>query len=639
MAEFKVESKNKVEIEKKPRVYFTCHPQDFDHYFKKICEDIFATHDCAIYYTPNMEETIAKADLPSDLGRSNLLVVPVTYGLLTKPSRAMNVDIPYALSSGLPVLPIMVEPNLDALYAHSDKFDKIQYLRCCSTDTTEIPYAEKLKKYLESILIGDELAKRIRTAFDAHIFLSYRKKDRRYANELMRLIHSNPECRSIAIWFDEFLTPGESFKESIETMLNDCNLFTLLVTPRLLEKVIDERGKEQDNYVLAVELPMARKNREEKGTDIFAVEMEHTEKAALSAIQIEDYVNCRDAAFRSRLLESVTRIAAEPSDAPAHNYLIGLAYRDGIDVEVNRQQALELITSAAKANLPEAMLELSYMYQKGIGVTVNCSKALEWMQQLMEYEKTKHGENHAETLVCLYAMASIYADAGDFQKACEVSEKTYKLRHKALGEENPDTLSSLSQLAAICLKTGEYLQAQNLAEKLYHLRCAILGKKHPDTLGSLNNLAHCYENLQNYTKAIELEEAAYKLSCELLGEEHPDTLTALNSLGYFYQNTDKDAAFKLGEKAYRLRCKVLGEDHPATLRSLHNLSAAYGLLGDSVNALKAEERAYRRSLATQGPNHPNTSLFRACLSGRYLIAGDFENAQKVFEEGKKLEKK
>ena len=207
----------------------------------------------------------------------------------------------------------------------------------------------------------------------------------------MRLIHSNPECRSIAIWFDEFLTPGESFKESIETMLNDCNLFTLLVTPRLLEKVIDERGKEQDNYVLAVELPMARKNREEKGTDIFAVEMEHTEKAALSAIQIEDYVNCRDAAFRSRLLESVTRIAAEPSDAPAHNYLIGLAYRDGIDVEVNRQQALELITSAAKANLPEAMLELSYMYQKGIGVTVNCSKALEWMQQLMEYEKTKHG--------------------------------------------------------------------------------------------------------------------------------------------------------------------------------------------------------------------------------------------------------
>ena len=64
------------------------------------------------------------------------------------------------------------------------------------------------------------MAKRVRAAFDAYIFLSYRKKDRKYANELMRLIHSNPECRDIAIWFDEFLTPGESFKENIEKILD-----------------------------------------------------------------------------------------------------------------------------------------------------------------------------------------------------------------------------------------------------------------------------------------------------------------------------------------------------------------------------------------------------------------------------------
>ncbi len=38
----------------KPRVYFTCHPDDFDRYFEKICEDLFKTHDCAIYYTEDM---------------------------------------------------------------------------------------------------------------------------------------------------------------------------------------------------------------------------------------------------------------------------------------------------------------------------------------------------------------------------------------------------------------------------------------------------------------------------------------------------------------------------------------------------------------------------------------------------------
>lgn len=42
----------------KPRVYFTCHSDDFESYFNKICEDIFKTHDCAIYYTEDMTEII-----------------------------------------------------------------------------------------------------------------------------------------------------------------------------------------------------------------------------------------------------------------------------------------------------------------------------------------------------------------------------------------------------------------------------------------------------------------------------------------------------------------------------------------------------------------------------------------------------
>ncbi len=58
MAFFEVKAKNKVDVDKKPRVYFTCHPEDFDQYFNKICEDIFQTHDCAIYYTSDMSEMI-----------------------------------------------------------------------------------------------------------------------------------------------------------------------------------------------------------------------------------------------------------------------------------------------------------------------------------------------------------------------------------------------------------------------------------------------------------------------------------------------------------------------------------------------------------------------------------------------------
>ena len=67
----------------KQRVYFTCHPDDFETYFQKVCDDIFRSHDPAIYYTPDMTATFDEINKDADIGRSNLFVIPVTYQLLT----------------------------------------------------------------------------------------------------------------------------------------------------------------------------------------------------------------------------------------------------------------------------------------------------------------------------------------------------------------------------------------------------------------------------------------------------------------------------------------------------------------------------------------------------------------------------
>ena len=153
MATFQVAAKNKVNIDKKPRVYFTCHPDDFERYFKKICDDIFKTHDCAIYYTEDMTERIPDDEKEVDLGRNNLFVIPVTFRLLSNPNRAMDEDIPYALRQHIPILPIMMETGIDAFYSKPDKFGELQYLNPYSHDLTEISYEEKLKKHLESVLL------------------------------------------------------------------------------------------------------------------------------------------------------------------------------------------------------------------------------------------------------------------------------------------------------------------------------------------------------------------------------------------------------------------------------------------------------------------------------------------------------
>ena len=533
MAIFKVEAKNKIDIDKKPRVYLTCHPDDFEKYFKKVCDDIFKTHDCAIYYTEDMNETINEDEKEVDLGRNNLFVVPVTYKLLSTPNRAMDEDIPYALKEHIPVLPIMMELGIDEFYSEPDKFGELQYLNPYSTDLTEISYNEKLKKYLESVLISDELVKRVRAAFDAYIFLSYRKKDRKYANELMHLIHSNPECRDIAIWFDEFLTPGESFKENIEKILDNCKLFTLLVTPQLLEKAVYENGEERDNYIISTELPLARKKKQEKGTDIFAVEMEDTDREALSAINIDDYVNSRDPEFQARLIDAISRMAVTANNTPEHNFLIGLAYLEGIDVEINRERGIELITSAAETGLVVAISKLIHIYQYGEGVSIDSSKVEVYSNKLIDVLKMQFFKN--TTLENFIGLADKLNTFGEYEKGYakfdsannlfkginEAAQKVMDQRPGAIEKIASYCLMAYVQSAKIYIETKEFSSAEEHIQKA--LDIADKADKN-DTLVA-RNISSIYiaygdvcKHKTMFPKAREMYTKAYDLRIKLIDE-------------------------------------------------------------------------------------------------------------------------
>lgn len=316
-------------------------------------------YDCAIYYTDDMTVELSHQNNLVDLERMNLFVIPVTFRLLAQLNRAMDSDFRFAMEKHIPVLPVMMEPGIDEYYSKPEKFGELQYLNHYSHDSTEISYEEKLKKFLESVLISDELAQRVRKEFYAYIFLSYRKKDRAYANELMKIIHKNPEFRDLAIWFDEFLTPGESFKENINKIMGYSKLYTLLVTPNLLEK---PDGK--PNYVMAKEYPAAR----DSGKPILPVEMQETDKNELEqlfkgipeCVQVEAE---NDSELKKQLIDSIQKIEVNKNDSdPEHNYLIGLAYLQGIDVEVNRKRGIELITKAAHSNLLEAIELLHYLF-------------------------------------------------------------------------------------------------------------------------------------------------------------------------------------------------------------------------------------------------------------------------------------
>ena len=629
--ELKVRVKGNASLQGRPRVYFTCHPADFARSFDRLCEDLFAAHDCAVYYTEDMTARLPEETREADLGQMNLFVIPVSGRLLTEPNRAMSEDFPLAVRRRIPVLPILLEPGLDAVYSRPDRFGALQYLFPDDRDATAIPYAEKLKKYLGSVLVGDELAARVRAAFDAYIFLSYRKKDRRYANALMRLIHRDPVCRDLAIWYDEFLTPGESFSESIGKILADSRLFTLLVTPNLVI---------EDNYIRREEYPAAVK----AGIPILPAIMEDTDEELLRQ-QYAGIPACADArdeeAFQARLRETLTGIAKRENDTdPAHNYLIGLAYLEGIDVEVDRERALELITGSAEAELPEAMEKLRDMYDNGIGVPLDYRQALLWQERLVEYYTRRFGKEHIDTMISLSNAAILYGRFGNPEKERELMEEAYALSCRIMGEEHPETIRFLDLLACSHSELGEHAKALALQKKAFSLSRRVLGEEHPDTLRILKNLAVIHNEMGRYDIALGLLNKVYTLRRRTLGEEHPDTLSALSSIALAYGQQGKPAKeLELEEKIVALSRRALGEEHPDTIKALGNLAATFGKIGNHTKALEWNEKVYASYCRVLGEAHPETLIALSNLASEYNRLGNHAKARELNERALALSRR
>ena len=127
----------------KPRLYFSCHPDDFDMTFETVCEDIFRTHDCTIYYKENMADELPEDTRGTDLGSMNLFVFPVTFRFLNEQSKALN-DLAFAKKEHRPILPIVFEYDggkaVLPIYSREEFFGKRQFIAKYSTDFTEIRY-------------------------------------------------------------------------------------------------------------------------------------------------------------------------------------------------------------------------------------------------------------------------------------------------------------------------------------------------------------------------------------------------------------------------------------------------------------------------------------------------------------------
>lgn len=667
MSELKAVTKDNVNPQGMPRVYILCHRHDFALWFQLICDDVFRHAKCAVFYE-NDRESDFDSELESNIKDMQLIIAVVTRKFLTDSNdRAFFQDFAWALKNRLPILPICVEPSLGSMF--DDAVEQlgvrecaIQYLDRTLDTGTEVPYDDKLGKRLESTLVGDELAKQIRSAFAAYIFLSYRKVDRMHARQLMKQIHSMEEYRDLAIWYDEFLIPGEEWRDGIKDAMAKSELMVLAVTPSLLEK---------PNYIVDHEYPDAVNMNKE----ILPVELVKTDIELLQRMY-EDMPAPIDGYNMDSLKIALKSVQVlEKNESPEHHYLIGLAYINGIDVEKNVDLGLPMIMYAANNGVHVAAECLSEWYMSGTFLPVDLNQAIYWRRKSVEGYVQKYGENFVLTarskvdfayflylaghdeealkvnqeayavleryddtfyddkLMCLSNMAVYLARLARYEESLRSSREVYEIYKLHFGEENLRTIIALTNVSSALYRLGEYAEALETAERVYELLKRVYGESHEETIKHLNRLSNRYHSVGQYEKALEYSQKACEQAKEAFGDENPFTLSCLNNLPLRYAELGRfEEALKYSEEILPLQKKVLGESHIDTLLGMSNYALFLSNLGRHKEALKVCEETYDLRVRALGVFHPDTIITIRNMADLLLRKGDCSKALEKYRE-------
>lgn len=403
----------------KRKVFCAYHPKDV-RMLDEIFRDLSEACACTMFYYEPGKEPEDEAQLEADLKTMNLFVLIVTTDFLLNPCFANSLAVEIAAKYAIPVLPILFEGGLEEVFN-----EKIGNLQCLSKvlekiDATTVPYREKLSNFLSQTLSSHIDVKRCAAAFDTSIFLSYRKKDRKYAQRLMELIHEDPACRNIAIWYDEFLVPGEDFNDGIKAELEDSAIFVLVVTPHIVEG---------DNYITLTEYPMATSLN--KAVLPFELVQTDAEKLKVFCPGIKTPVKTEQGEqVRTVILNTLQTLGITPRESTAErNFLIGLAYLKGICVEKNSAIGVSLITEAAEADVRDAVKTLAMLYRNGEGIKRDMDAAILWQSRLVEMDQQTYSadpcEENAQGVVKAYfTLAELQSQNKEYSQARKTYLKT-----------------------------------------------------------------------------------------------------------------------------------------------------------------------------------------------------------------------
>lgn len=396
---------------RKPRVLLCGHPED-SNLFKTIANDILSQADCTVWMMEGQPDNDCEwKSLINDLSEMQVVVVLITARFLSHDSFVSRHLIPFLIQEKKSFLPFVMDTDCTQLFVK--RYGDIHYFSVSDRFSDGKPIGEKLSLYLNS-RFHSRSKEHIHCAFQSRIFLSYRKKDRKYARAFMKQLHDDTRFEDVAVWYDEYLIPGEDFNDEIRDHIRECDFFVLLVTPSLLEK---------DNYVLTKEYPFARSLEKSiipcivKSTDLD--DLQKLYKHIPAPVFLDE---------AKHLLSLSMGDHSEIAKTPQQLYYLGYAYFLGIEVETDRERGKKLIHHAADAGCEDAMYLMAEDSQYQWGASAR-KQTVFWRKRLIEIAEEKAVQSEdpeaiRRVIVQNHDLGRYYAETGDFRAAISYAKES-----------------------------------------------------------------------------------------------------------------------------------------------------------------------------------------------------------------------
>jgi len=260
------------------------------------------------------------------------------------------------------------------------------------------------------------------------------------------------------------------------------------------------------------------------------------------------------------------------------------------------------------------------------------AKAERLLKQALKVQTAELGEEHAETLNTMHALAVVTPGTAGIAggEKERLLGRTLELRRRALGEEHQDTLVSMRHVALYYGSLGRHDDAERILRQVLETQSRKFGETHLETVITRYDLSSF---LLSRGRGPQDEVATLQAECveqfrQLLGPDHPSTLWAMNGLAFtYFARNEPERAEPLAFQALKAARSRMGPQDRLTRHAMLNLIYAYRL-----QEKYAEAKPLIAELVAEPRTNPESGRPRVSVED-----GLRELGRELLREGKPVE--